>query len=298
MPFYLSTPLYLLPLSIFLPSLFLPSSPYLSIDRCISISQHIFISLYPSLHLPLFLPLSISPLSISLPSALSWVQSGSLLISIDTSLYLDTYSSPAISLSLTPPFSGTLFRSLPLSRYLSLNTSLSPSLDPPLYISLSLSPLSVPSRLSLDLYRSIPISRHLSTSLFPLSLYLDLYIYISISLPPLSLSIFPPLYPSPSFLDLSNDTPLSVDTSLSPSVSLPLDLSPSHSLFPLSRSLPSLMISIDTSISRHLFISISLPSLDLSPDTSLSPSISHFDLSHSPSMFLFLYNYTSFSISL
>ena len=146
--------------------------------------------------------------------------------SLNASLFLDTSLSPSLFPSLSP---SSL--SLPLS------------ISPPFYISPSLSPSrSFSWSLSIDAYLSTPIS------LSPLSLYLDIYIYIPISLPLLSLD----LSPSPS---ISLERYPSIRRHLSISICLPL----SPSLFPLSRSLTSLI-----SLSIHLFL-----------DTSLYPALSH-----------------------
>ena len=105
----------------------------------------------------------------------------------------------------------------------------------------------------------------------------------SLSLPSLDLS---PLYPSP----LSNDTPLYVDTSLSPYVSLPIS--------PLSYDLYRYLY-----LSTHLYIHlspplwISFPSLDRYLYLPLSFALISLTLYLYQSMSLFLYNYTSFSIS-
>ena len=280
MPLYLSTPLYLPPLSIFLPSLSLPSSP---IDRYLSISRHIFISLPLPPSPPLSSTLYISPLDLSPLSSSIWN-------SLDLYRYLaisrHLFISRNLPLSISPPFSGPLAPSFDLSPsldryYLSTPLYLPPSIYPHLS-----PPLSVPSRsfswsLSIDAYLSTPL--HLPLS--PFSVSRSLHIYFDLPPSPLSRSLLlsnPTLDLSP----LSRTIPLC--RHLSPFVSLslpPISISPlSYYLYrylyfsthlyihlsplaPLSGSLSPL--SIDTFISLYLSLDLS-HSLSLSIDVSIS----------------------------
>ena len=229
------------------PPLF-PSSPYRSIHLYLSTHLYLPLPLPPSP--PLSSTLYISPLHLfplrPLPPLLS-----SIWISLDLyrylaisrhlfiSRYLPLSNSPFLwnPLSVSPPLS------IPISQHLSI------SLDPPLYISLS-----VPSR-SFSWSLSIDASLDTSNPFFSISTY----IFRSLSLP--SLSIFPPLYPSPSIsLPPFSISPPSLERypSICRHLSISICLPPSRSL-PFALSLPPISISpLTYDLYRYLYFSTPL----------------------------------------